>query len=165
MIQDYLHLFPNYIAKTVPTVGLSEQFLNRYPRVPAEYLDFLESFSLLSNKSDTTWFNSIEDFNEEGKGAFRWDEFERQSMEAVEGDDYLQQQVRYFWDSHVPFILSVEDGYSHFSIGVSEKNWGKIYFGEEPEYEEVEWVADSFLMFMQALAGGGLAEKYRRLFV
>ncbi|MDR2284187.1 MAG: SMI1/KNR4 family protein [Sphingobacterium sp.] len=165
MRQDYLHLFPNYIAKTAPTAGLSEQFLNRYPRLPAEYLDFLESFSLLSNKSDTTWFNSINDFNEESEGEFRWDEFERQSMEAFEGDVSAQRLVGDFWDRHIPIILSVEEGYSYFCIGVGEDNWGKVYFGEEPEYEEVEWVSDSFLMFMEALLEDKLAEKYRRLLI
>lgn len=164
MIQGYLHLFPNYIAKSGPTVGLSEQFLSRYPKLPIEYIDFLNSFSLLANKADTTWFNSITDFNEDEVGEFRWDEFERESMEALEGDATAQGLVSDFWDRHIPIILSVEGGYSHFSIGVGENNWGKIYFGGEPEYEEVEWVADSFLMFMEALAEGRLVEKYERLF-
>ncbi|MBL1409908.1 hypothetical protein [Sphingobacterium faecale] len=164
MLQDYLHLFPNHNEKTVPTVRLSEQFLGRYPKLPREYADFVESFSLLSNKSDTTWFNSAGDFNGKEEGGFRWDEFEQQSLVAFDGDTVGQEQVRDFWNHHIPIVLSVKNGYSHFSMGVGDHNLGKIYFGEEPDYEEVEWVADSFLAFMEALKTGQLAEKYQYLF-
>jgi hypothetical protein len=45
-------------------------------------------------------------------------------------------------------MISVSDSYSHLSI--SQKD-GSIVFGREPEYEEIEKVADSFDDLMDGL--------------
>ncbi|MDR2235272.1 MAG: SMI1/KNR4 family protein [Chryseobacterium sp.] len=156
---------PDFIFESLPNENLSEEFLKRYPKIPEDYLTFLKSFSLLTNLSDTTWFNSIADFNgTHSESEFRWNEFEQQSLEAFEGDEASQQQVSDFWASHLPIILSVKNGYAYFSIGTAEGHFGKIYFGEEPEYEEAECIANSFSEFIKALQEQTLKERLLDLF-
>lgn len=156
---------PNFILRQSNNENLNAAFRTRYPLLPADYEDFLHSFSVLANTSDTTWFNSITDFNETyPDSAFKWNEFELQSLEAFDGDSENQEIVRDFWNKHLPIILSVNNGYSFFAIAVSDENFGKIYFGEEPEYEEVELVANDFTSFIEKLKQGSLDSEFLDLF-
>ncbi|MCA5005230.1 SMI1/KNR4 family protein [Sphingobacterium bovistauri] len=155
----------NFIIKSNTNEDLNAEFTSRYPRIPSEYLAFIKSFSSLINASETTWFNSISDFNETNEESdFKWNEFELQSLEAFEGDLNGQLLVTQFWDAHLPIVLSVKNGYAFFAIGVSEENFGKIYFGEEPEYEEVEWIADDFTSFLEKITAKTLPEYLQNLF-
>lgn len=156
---------PDFIIETKLNEKLSEDFLKRYPKIPEDYRSFMESFSLLTNLSDTTWFNSIADFNgSHTESEFSWNEFEQQSLEVFEDDETTRKQIISFWDAHLPFILSVKNGYSYFSIDTAENNFGRIYFGAEPEYEETDHVANSFSEFMEALKSKTLDERYLNLF-
>ncbi|MDR6919627.1 MULTISPECIES: SMI1/KNR4 family protein [Chryseobacterium] len=156
---------PDFTIKTGSNGRLSEDFLKRYPKIPEDYNIFLKSFLLLTNLSDTTWFNSISDFNDSHtESEFSWNEFEQQSLAAFEGDETTRNQIISFWNAHLPFILSVKNSYAYFSIGTADNNFGKIYFGEEPEYEETDHVADSFSEFLEALKNKTLEERYLNLF-
>ena len=55
---------------------LSPDFLNRYSNLPADYLEFLQQFQVITNECENVWFNSIEDFNGDSNSEFRWNEFE-----------------------------------------------------------------------------------------
>ena len=120
---------------------------------------------MLTNQSDTTWFNRIADFNETNdENDFKWNEFEILSLDAFDGDVENQQVVKNFWNQHVPIILSVKNGYAYFALHVSEENFGKIYYGQEPEFEETELVSDSFSAFIEAIQKRSLKKEYLDLF-
>lgn len=156
---------PNFVLRTSNNEALNTAFRSRYPTLPLDYERFLHTFSLLNNISDTTWFNSIADFNETyTESDFKWNEFELQSLEAFEGDSENLAIIRDFWSKHLPIILSVKNNYAFFAIGVSKDNFGKIYFGEEPEYEEVKLVATDFTSFIENLKVGSLESKFLNLF-
>ena len=153
------------IQKTGQNNALHGAFLERYPNLPNDYKSFLNEFVLVANKEDTTWFLSVTDFNDEAlEEGFAWNEFELQSLTVFEGDEVSQAVVREFWDAHLPIVLSVKGGYSFFAIGVAEVNFGKIYFGEEPEYEDVVFVADSFTKFFDQIKRKELLPAYQDLF-
>ena len=155
----------NFNIKPNKGEELNVQFTSRYPCIPSDYFTFLNSFSLLMNHSETTWFNSISDFNETNtESDFKWNEFEIMSVDAFEGDKEQQQIIKEFWNKHLPIILSVKDGYAFFAIGVAEENFGKIYFGIEPEFEELELVANSFEEFINALNTKTLNDDYLKIF-
>jgi hypothetical protein len=46
--------------------------------------------------------------------------------------------------------MSVHDGYSYISICISKENYGKIYQGIEPEYEESTCIADNINDFFKS---------------
>lgn len=140
---------------------LSAAFLQRYPRLPADYLDFLQSFARLETADETSWFNSVHDFNSSKPASeFAWNEFELQSLDACADDTEALQAVQNFWRAHLPFVISVRSGYAYFAIGVAQYNWGQVFFGEEPEYEEAALVAGSFTDWINALIKECLEEKF-----
>lgn len=143
---------------------LSPAFFQRYPKIPADYLNFLQSFYKLETADETSWFNSVHDFNSSNSSSeFAWNEFELQSLEALSGDAQSLTIIRDFWDAHLPVVLSVKQGYAYFAIGVADHNWGQVFYGEEPEYEEAVLVADSFANWMKALMEGSLEKKFADL--
>ena len=90
---------------------LSSDLQNRYSELPADYQEFLQRFQTITNESDNVWFNSIEDFNGESDSGFRWNEFELMGLEALADDKESCDMIRLFWDSHIPILMSVKDGY------------------------------------------------------
>lgn len=155
----------HFITKDSDHETLNKKFKTRYSNLPDDYLAFLKTYSLLTNHSDTTWFNSITDFNETNdENDFKWNEFEILSLDACDGDVENQQVVKNFWNQHLPIILSVKKGYAYFALHVSEENFGKIYYGQEPEFEETELVSDSFSAFIEAIQKRSLKKEYLDLF-
>ena len=57
--------------------------------------------------------------------------------------------IKSFWDKHLPILMSVKNGYSYVAIGIGEFNNGKIFYGTEPEYEDVAIIANSFYEFKE----------------
>ena len=160
-----LHAFDDamrwQLTPATPGQQLGAKFLRRYPQLPPEYLQFLQSFSRLQTEDGTLWFHSVQDFNSEAnesagsaESMFAWNEFELQSLQAFDGDEAGQQQVRSFWDAHLPILLSVQGHYAYVALGMAKHNWGQVFEGEEPEYEEAQRIAPDFLTWSrQCLAG------------
>ena len=149
---------PWRLTPAMPGQQLGAGFSQRYPNVPPEYLRFLQNFSRLQTEDGTLWFNSMQDFNSEAgesaESVFAWNEFELQSLQAFDGDEAAQQQVRSFWDAHLPIVLSVQGHYAYVALGVATHNWGQVFAGEEPEYEEAQCIAPDFRTWSrQYLAG------------
>lgn len=132
---------------------LSSDLQNRYSELPADYQEFLQRFQTITNGNDNVWFNSIEDFNGESDSGFRWNEFELMGLEALADDKESCDMIRLFWDSHIPILMSVKDGYQYLCIDLSPENYGKIYYGVEPEFEDsAEFVCDSFNHLLEMLS-------------
>ncbi|MDR7211798.1 hypothetical protein [Flavobacterium piscis] len=110
-------------------------------------LEFVKSFKTLANEEDNVWFLSIEDYakkiNEDG---FAWNEFELDSMEYAE-DDEQKASVTDFWNNHLPFMMSVKNGYAYVAIVLNGETKGSIVSGSEPEYEEPVTISSSLEEF------------------
>ena len=149
---------PWRLTPAMPRQQLGASFFQRYPNVAPVYLQFLQSFSRLQTEDGTRWFNSVQDFNgesaESAESAFAWNEFELQSLQAFDCDEAGQQQVRSFWDAHLPILLSVQGHYSYVALGVATHNWGQVFAGEEPEYEEAQCIAPDFGLWSQRYLAG-----------
>ena len=149
---------PWRLTPAMPGQQMGACFFQRYPNVAPEYLQFLQSFSRLQTEDGTRWFNSVQDFNgesaESAESAFAWNEFELQSLQAFDCDEAGQQQVRSFWDAHLPILLSVQGHYSYVALGVATHNWGQVFAGEEPEYEEAQCIAPDFGLWSQRYLAG-----------
>lgn len=131
---------------------LPEWAFRRYSGLPANYVNFIQHINVLSNKADTTWFLSIDNF----KGAafdtaWQADSFEKISLEAAEGDKNWQNTIIQFWDTHMPIIFCLANGYEYYAIRLND---GAIVHGIEPEFEEVSSVAASFEDFLAKIVTG-----------
>jgi hypothetical protein len=131
-------VIPRKTKKDLPV-----EILKRYKNIPPEYLTFLQQFEQITNREDTAWFNSIEDFCEESDSDFAWNEFERMSLEALEDDETELRNIRTFWNNHIPIMLSVTE-YQYIAICLDSERYGEIVYGVEPEFEETLKVCDNF---------------------
>lgn len=120
---------------------------SRYNRIPHEYSEFLSVVEYCVAPDEQTWFIGEAEFNNSSESAFRWNEFEILSLEAAADDSNWQAEIMAWWDHHLPIVMSVEDGYSFYAIDLTTDS-GAIVRGFEPEFEEVEKVADSFGEFL-----------------
>lgn len=81
---------------------------------------------------------------------FSWNEFEKDSLNfAMNQED--TENIKTFWDAHFCFIMSVKSGYSHISIVTEGDNKGQIIWGSEPEYENVNFLAQTYDEFCSML--------------
>ncbi len=125
--------------------------LSRYGRVPQPYLWFLRATALLATPDETGWFNCKSDFEGASDSAFKWNELEIISLQAARDDEGWKQRVTQFWDTHLPVFISVKSGYAFYAIDTGN---GAVVYGYEPEFEEVEAVASSFLEFLAFIMTG-----------
>ncbi len=100
-------------------------------------MGFLNQFKKISNSDETTWFNSIEDFNNELDNEFKWNEFELLSRDWCEGDEDELKMIEKFWVEHIPILMSVKHQYEFLAIDLTNEHYGKIVHGIEPEFENV----------------------------
>lgn len=128
----------------------------RYPKLPPRFTEFLGGLSSCENQTQTAWFLCEADYGGTTGAAFRWDELEQMSLEAAKDDRRLGEAVRGFWNEHLPFLLSVRDGYAYFAIRTAADGFGRVVTGREPEFEEASQVADSFEEFLSVLADGSV---------
>ena len=138
----------------ISTEKLPDNFLvtdianGRIQYTSKEFQEFIRLFSVCANQDDTVWFLSAKDYQNTDDSAFAWNEFEKQSLEYVENNSE-RSKVSEFWEAHLPFLISVKNGYEYLAIGIAKHNLGNIYRGYEPMYEETELRASSFSEFKQ----------------
>lgn len=120
----------------------------RYPRLPDALVGFLSGLTHCVDRSETTWFLCQGDYDGSNDVAYRWDEWERCSLDAANGDARLMSRIRAFWDIHFPFLFSVQAGYAYHAVCTAGDRFGQVVAGREPEFEEVSVVADSFECFI-----------------
>ncbi len=130
----------------------SNEILKKYSNLPAEFVELIEKYSCISSADDTTWFLCLNDYDSESDVAFTWNEFEKMSLEAAEGDAGWQKEIEEWWQDKLPILMSVGSGYSYYAIDIV--NGGKIINGYEPEFEETDVVAENFDDFMDKVING-----------
>lgn len=130
------------ISKELPA-----ELLERYENIPFEYLNFLQQFAQITNQENTAWFNSIEDFNGETDTDFKWNDFELQSLDALADDEKEVENIKNFWNNHIPILISVTE-YEYLAICLESDKYGEIVHGVEPEFEETTKVCDNFEQLM-----------------
>ncbi|WP_338551334.1 SMI1/KNR4 family protein [Paenibacillus sp. KS-LC4] len=131
-------------------LNLNESIVSRYKEIPESYLEFLKRVKKCITPSEKTWFICEDEYNNNADSAFRWNEFEVLSLEAAENDAEWKSEITSWWDKYLPIIISVDDGYSFYAIDLTN-DIGAIVQGNEPEFEEVEKIANSFEDFFQLI--------------
>ncbi len=133
--------------------NLPAALIDRYSCIPQEYIDFICSVEEFISADETSWLITCDGFAEENPEKWRYNEFELMSLDAAADDEEWRADIIAFWDVHLPVMLCVGGGYSYYAISLDD---GCIVHGYEPEFEEIEIVADSFAEFMEKLLEGEL---------
>ena len=123
----------------------------RYGHVPSEIVALLTGIEECVSPDEKAWFLCQSDYSGKSQSAFKWNEWELLSLDAADGDAELEAAISAFWDRHLPFYLSVRDGYCFAALCLNGPNKGKIVEGYEPEFEEVSIVANGLIDFVGTL--------------
>lgn len=129
---------------------LEAEVSSRYKEIPNEYLEFLTMIKQLISPNEKTWFICENEYNNKSDIAFRWNEFEELSLEAADDDDEWKMEITSWWDKHLPIVMSVDEGYLFYAIDL-DIDKGSIVKGYEPEFEEVEKVANNIEEFFNLI--------------
>jgi hypothetical protein len=130
---------------------LPDILVARYPKLPSDYGRFLSSIETCVHPAENSWFLGLQDFEGRSDSAFSWDDLEKQSLEAAEGDEAWQEEIRSYWSEVLPIALSVRSGYAYLGLRLGADELGAIVHGREPEFEETVTVAASFHDLCQAI--------------
>lgn len=132
--------------------GLPAEIVQRYAFIPSDWLEFVQCFDDIVNGEDNIWFLVPYNFADDS-GGFRWNEFEMISLEAAleDKDEEWADEIRAFWDNHIPIVMSVAGDYHYYAIGVKT---GEVFEGWEPEFEDVQICAMSFTDFINKIVSG-----------
>lgn len=155
MLSNIVEIFKNWaknndwnIIMTDKQLMLPEEVTKRYKNIPKEWLDFISNFQEIMNSSENMWFLT---FNNYIGNVWRYNDFEKISIEAADGDEEWIKSIESFWNNTFPIIMSVGGDYQYYAI---EINSGKIFQGCEPEFEEITYVANSFIEFIEKIVSG-----------
>ena len=123
----------------------------RYRSLPRTWSDFFRAINSCHNAQDTVWFTDHQSFRTDDDNAFRYNELELISLDAACGDAELENDIRSFWNKHIPIVMSVSNGYEYYAINTDT---GEIVNGYEPEFEECSHTADTFYDFLKMIVSG-----------
>jgi hypothetical protein len=126
----------------------------KFREAPNELRELVRSFTTCTNPQENIWLLSIVDYLGQSDSAFSWNEFERESLEVAGPNEITT--IKNFWSAHLPFIMSVKNGYAYIAVALSGKNSGSVVIGNEPEYENTSKLSsnlteffDLFISFLQ----------------
>lgn len=133
-----------------PEVSLPDEVASRYKEIPDTFKQFLQLLDVCITPDEKSWIICLNDYCGISDIAFSWNEFEKISLEAAEGDREWEAEITSFWDGYFPIALSVRNGYSYFALDL-KNDYGSVVYGYEPEFEEIEKIADSFVEFLDGI--------------
>ena len=152
--------FYNYMKSLGWTVEMNEEqafclpepVKSRYDSgFPENWVRFVSAVKSLVREDERAWFLCAEDYDLQGDKAWQWNEWELLSLKAAGNDAAWKDEIRMFWDGHLPIFLSLDGGYAYYALSMKD---GSIVHGAEPEFEECKTVADSFEDFMEKVVNG-----------
>lgn len=131
--------------------GVPTSIAQRYSWLPNEVVDILQQLHMAVATDQKAWFITCHILSGRSNAAFRWNQWETDSLAAAMGDKDWQDSIRDFWDSHFTLLMSVRNGYGYIAI---RKGDNAIVAGEEPEYEETRRVAKDLAELVNKLILG-----------
>lgn len=134
-LQEYLELLKSkgwrvelWDGATPP--ALSPSFTLRYPRIPADYVQFLQRVKLCENADETVWFLCLDDYNNTSDSSWAWNAMEQTYLEE-ETDEMRRGEIVEFWNRHMPFMFSIGGEYAYLAFRVSDVPFGSVVEGWE----------------------------------
>lgn len=136
-------------------LNLDSSIISRYNEIPNEYLDFLSMVKKCITPNEKAWFICEDEFNNSSDIAFKWNEHELLSLEAAMDDYIWKSEITTWWDNYLPIVMSVDGGYSFYAIDLTNDK-DAIVRGYEPEFEEVEKVANTLEEFLELIMSNSI---------
>jgi len=140
--------------KETPSLELPAKIVDRFPYFPGDLHMFLNVVKSCVNARQTAWLLCEDDYNgENSRSAFSWDDFERMSVQAAQGQPDWLGEIDQFWRRYLPIAQSVQSGYAYLAMDMSDPNTSTVIYGREPEFEEPGYICGSFEQLIRIIAG------------
>ena len=130
-----------------------EIITQRYPMAEkCDYFHFYKYFDKCLSPDKQSWFLCEYDYSKEfSETEFGWNDMEMIGLAAAENDEDEYCIIQSWWNNYLPILLSVRDGYSHFSVSLHENSFGRIEEGYEPIFEDTTAAAGSLTEFLEKI--------------
>jgi hypothetical protein len=119
--------------------------LERYAWVPESVWEFVRGKEAVVAPDQKSWLLTVAAFCGASDSAYAWDEWERASLAAADGDADWRAPIKAFWDEQLPLALSIRNGYGYRALNESTQC---VVAGSGPEFEEAADVAPSFTAWL-----------------
>lgn len=120
----------------------------RHPNLPPLAVEFFTHVDHCVSENEGRWLLAAEDFAAASGEGFRWDEFERMTLEGAERKD--AREARAFWDGYLPVLLVVDGDYEFLALGTDRgsKHFGKVVWSDLVDFESPLVEAKSYEDFL-----------------
>lgn len=160
-LMKYENLFIQFKEKIVSdggTVGEKRYIDAGFPDNPMfrncndkVFRAFVNYFTKIESYGGSAWFLYRKDYeNSDNQDGFAWNEFEKMSLASADSDDE-KQQIKNWWERHLPVAMSVSGDYTFLAIDLDN---GNIVQGYEPEFEDTVKVAENFEELLKMIVSG-----------
>ena len=131
------------------TTKLPTDLIIRY-NIPYEYKIFLEKVKQCITSDDHICFLCIDDYLDNTEDACEWNWFETTYLDKAKDNYELMDEIKIFWDNHLPIIFNIEntDDYKFYAININNKN---IVFGCETIIGKSKIIASNFNEFLEKI--------------
>jgi len=120
----------------------------RYGSLPENLISFLTNVAGCSDPEGSFWFLCPTDYLNQDEEIMSWNHFEEISLDATDDDKQWANDIKEFWDRHLPIMISVNSGYAYLAIRYEDNKPREVVLGHEPEFEEVEIIAENYDDFL-----------------
>jgi len=149
--------------KPQPGLNLKPEFTARYPDMTAEHRAFLETVQSAVSSDGKAYFLCEDDYNQKPGAAYEWNCWETLSLDSSKDDPTKQENVRIFWTAHLPIFHSVKSDFAYLAVKQNDTTAGRVFYGSEPEFEEINFICESFGGLLEGLAGGAFPQRSARI--
>lgn len=136
-----------------PALTIPAAILARHGPLPAAWTACFATIALCTDAGEQSWFVTPALMHGVDDSAYAWNEPERQSLKAAEGDPVWTAQITEYWDAHLPLRFSVASGYASWALCLRGPRAGTVVHALAPEFEVDSVVAADLDAYLAQLAG------------
>jgi hypothetical protein len=136
-----------------PPFGPPRVLAERYPPLPAAYVEFVDGLVECAIRDETAWFLARHDFTGRSGSGYRWNEYERMMLSIDSPEERATTMA--FWDQHLPILLTVGGDLGYLALALvgsgPERTWGPVRQAFGPDFDMPTDVSPSFEAFLTTL--------------
>jgi hypothetical protein len=126
--------------------------------VPNEYIKFLENIKICINEEEKKWFLCLNDYLENSKSSFIWDEYKDLLLQYPWNEKY---EVENYFNKIFPIIFNVSSEYNNIGnfkyYGINTETYEIIVgngIGQGEQIDDIKIISNNFETFLDKIING-----------
>ena len=123
--------------------------------IPGEYKTFLENIKMCENNEQTVWFLCINDYSEESRSSFIWDEYKNMCSQYPYNED---DEIENYFKKFLPVVLNIRSEHNfsgNFKYYAINTETNEIIYGHGlgygEEFENIKVISNDFISFLNSI--------------